>query len=140
MFGGRTANVRDARVRSLIDSNIKLAAVKRTAPPVAEGTAMAETKLPAKPPTPARDPREDTVSVTASTGPSPGSTEPIKPIAVKTLNVQGGARMSRAFGIRRPTTANFTRRRRQAPSPRSPPSRASCRLRRPAPRPAFSAS
>jgi D-alanyl-D-alanine carboxypeptidase len=94
VFGGRTANVRDARVRSLIDSNIKLAAVKRTAPPVAEGTAMAETKLPAKPPTPARDPREDTVSVTASTGPSPGSTEPIKPIAVKTLNVQGGGRMA----------------------------------------------
>lgn len=94
VFGGRTANVRDARVRSLIDSNIKLAAVKRTAPPVGEGTATAETKLPAKPPTPARDPREDTVAVTASTGPSLGSTEPIKPIAVKTLSVQAGGRMA----------------------------------------------
>ena len=38
VFGGRTANARDARVRSLIDNNINIAAVKRTAPPVIEGS------------------------------------------------------------------------------------------------------
>jgi D-alanyl-D-alanine carboxypeptidase len=93
VFGGRTAKARDERVRSLINGNITIAAVKRTAPPVGEGTAMAETKLPAKPPTPVRDPRED-ISVTASTGPSLGSTEPIKPIAVKTVSLQASGRMA----------------------------------------------
>ena len=37
VFGGRTAEARDARVRSLIDNNINIAAVKRTAPPIVEG-------------------------------------------------------------------------------------------------------
>src|SRR5690242_132157 len=37
VFGGRSAPARDARVRSLIDNNINIAAVKRTAPPVVEG-------------------------------------------------------------------------------------------------------
>src|SRR4249919_475306 len=37
VFGGRTAEARDARVRSLIDNNINIAAVKRTAAPVIEG-------------------------------------------------------------------------------------------------------
>lgn len=93
VFGGQTASARDARVRGLIEGKISIASTTRTAPPVAEGTAMAETKLPAKPPTPMRDPREDTVSITASTGPSLGSTEPIRPIAIKTVNVQTGGGM-----------------------------------------------
>jgi D-alanyl-D-alanine carboxypeptidase len=93
VFGGRTASARDARVRSLIENNIKLAATTRTAPPVAEGTAVAETKLPAKPPAPQRDPREEAVA-TSSGGPSLGSTEPIKPIAVKTVSVQAGPSMT----------------------------------------------
>ena len=43
VFGGRSAPARDARVRSLIENNINIAAVKRTAPPVVEGweTALA---------------------------------------------------------------------------------------------------
>jgi D-alanyl-D-alanine carboxypeptidase len=36
VFGGRTASARDARVVSLIENNINIAAVKRTAPLVAE--------------------------------------------------------------------------------------------------------
>ena len=90
VFGGRTASARDARVRGLIESNIKLAAATRTASPVAEGTAMAETRMPAKPPAPQRDPRDDVAAATSSGGPSLGSTEPIKPIAVKTVSVQAG--------------------------------------------------
>ena len=44
VFGGRSAKARDARVRSLIDNNINIAAVKRTAPPVVEGWATAQAR------------------------------------------------------------------------------------------------
>ncbi|MBS0245865.1 MAG: SPOR domain-containing protein [Proteobacteria bacterium] len=88
VFGGRTARARDALVRSLINDTIKVAAVHRTAPPVGEGTAVAETKMPVKPPTPAADPREETVA--AADAPQTGSTDPIKPNAVKTLLVRPG--------------------------------------------------
>src|SRR6185312_10318459 len=37
VFGGRSAQARDARVRSLLENNINIAAIKRTAPPVVEG-------------------------------------------------------------------------------------------------------
>ncbi len=90
VFGGRTARARDAQVRNLIDDTIKVAAVRRTAPPAGEGTAVAETKLPAKPPAPAADPREEPVAVSAN-APEPGSTDPIKPNAVKTLMVRPAA-------------------------------------------------
>ena len=89
VFGGRTARARDAVVRNLIDDTIKVAAVRRTAPPVSEGTAVAETKMPAAPPAPVADPRAQTV-VAAIDAPEPGSTDPIKPNAVKTLMVRPG--------------------------------------------------
>jgi D-alanyl-D-alanine carboxypeptidase len=95
VFGGRTADARDARVRSLIDNNINIAAVKRTAPPVIEGweTAIARKDL--------KENKEDDrtgsapIRVAAATssatdGPAPGSTEPIKPVAVKTVTVHPG--------------------------------------------------
>src|SRR5674476_265937 len=41
VFGGRTANARDARVLSLINNNINIAAVKRSAPPLVEGVETA---------------------------------------------------------------------------------------------------
>src|SRR5450631_3229351 len=44
VFGGRTANARDARMRSLIDNNVNIAAVKRTAPPLVEGSEIAEAR------------------------------------------------------------------------------------------------
>ncbi len=98
VFGGRTADARDARARSMIDNNINVAALKRTAPPVVEGweTAQARTGdakplmakvasvTPLPPPAPA-----STASITPS--PAPGSTAPIKPNPVKTIAVQGGA-------------------------------------------------
>jgi D-alanyl-D-alanine carboxypeptidase len=92
VFGGRTANERDARVRSLIDSNINIASAKRTAPLMAEGAEVAEAKdakkdIPEKaspaPPAPAS-------ANVASNGPPVGSTEPIKPNAVKTFTVHPG--------------------------------------------------
>jgi D-alanyl-D-alanine carboxypeptidase len=98
VFGGTTAKARDARVRALIEGHIVTASTNRTAPPIAEGTAMAETKLPAKPPTPSRDPREEAVATSAG-APSLGSTDPIKPIAVKTVSVQAGTRMASLSAI-----------------------------------------
>jgi D-alanyl-D-alanine carboxypeptidase len=96
VFGGTTASSRDARVRGLIEGHIATASTTRTAPPLAEGTAMAETKLPVRPPTPARDPREEAVAAVtpAANAPSLGSTEPIKPVAVKTLSVKAGVQMA----------------------------------------------
>jgi D-alanyl-D-alanine carboxypeptidase len=85
VFGGRTAEARDARMRSLIENNINVASLKRTAPVIAEGTT----------PEPAR--KEQVVAVAAApaapavAGPQPGSTDPIKPIEVKTFTVKPGA-------------------------------------------------
>jgi D-alanyl-D-alanine carboxypeptidase len=82
VFGGRTANARDARVESLIDSNIRTASTKRTAPLLAEG---AEDK----------DGKEKAVTAAAAPAtaapPAAGSTEPIKPNPVKTVSVAPGA-------------------------------------------------
>src|SRR5450759_338825 len=83
VFGGRTANARDAHVRSLIDNNINIAAVKRTAPPVVEGWETAETR--------AKDSKEKVVSappLPRHAEPALGSTDPIKPNPVKTFTVQ----------------------------------------------------
>src|SRR3974390_3427565 len=44
VFGGRTASARDARVLSLINNNINIAAAKRSAPPLLEGWETAETR------------------------------------------------------------------------------------------------
>ena len=97
VFGGRTADARDTRVRGLIESNINVAAVKRTAPPIVEGweTAQARKEI--------RDTKDEDrtgsapvrvasaapQTVTAD-APAPGSTDPIKPTAVKTVAVQPG--------------------------------------------------
>jgi D-alanyl-D-alanine carboxypeptidase len=99
VFGGRTASARDARVTSLIDNNINIAAVKRTAPPVIEGREIAVARKDTK------DSKEDDrtgaapVRVASATqppapsatdGPPLGSTDPIKPLTVKTVAVHPG--------------------------------------------------
>ena len=96
VFGGRTAEARDARVRSLIDNNINIAAVKRTAPSVIEGRETAQARKDIK------DGKDDdrtgsapvvrvasveSVASPASDAPAPGSTDPIKPNTVKTVTV-----------------------------------------------------
>ncbi len=96
VFGGRTAEARDARVRSLIDNNINIASVKRTAPPIVEGSQIAQAR---KDPKEAKDEDRtgsapvvrvasvDPVASAASDAPAPGSTDPIKPNTVKTVTV-----------------------------------------------------
>lgn len=96
VFGGRTANARDARAIGLIDNNINIASIKRTAPPVGEATEVATAKPlpPAKPARPERETSRDEPVVVASAttkAPLPGSTDPIKPIAIKTVTVHPGS-------------------------------------------------
>ena len=103
VFGGSTAAARDARMRSLIANNVNIAATRRTAPLVVEGWTGAKVQVAAAPPVPAADPRPAQVAVAAMPTPlptpapiaapatavvSPGSTDPIKPVAVRTVAVQ----------------------------------------------------
>jgi D-alanyl-D-alanine carboxypeptidase len=92
VFGGRTAEARDVRVRSMIDNNINIAAFKRTAPPVVEGWASAGTR--------AKDGREKVAAATPvphHAAPVPGSTDPIKPNPVKTYAMRVGAMRTAAL-------------------------------------------
>ena len=103
VFGGRTAEARDARVRGLIESNVNVAAVKRTSPLVVEGweTAQAAKDIARKD---IKEGKEDdrtgsapvrvasvTPTAVAVDAPAPGSTEPIKPNTVKTVIVHPGS-------------------------------------------------
>jgi D-alanyl-D-alanine carboxypeptidase len=108
IFGGRSAPARDARVRSLIDNNINIAAVKRTAPPVVEGweTALArKDHLDKEKKDKDRDDdrtasapvRVASVTRASSDAPLPGSTDPIKPNAVKTVAVHPGSMRTAAL-------------------------------------------
>lgn len=128
VFGGRTARARDARARSLIDNNINIASVKRTAPMVAEGWDVKERMTTAAVPAPEPAPGREAVAAPAqpasavlvpaplSEGPSPGSTEPIKPNAVKTVTVHPGAMATAALS---PLPADS---RKLSPVPAAPPS------------------
>jgi D-alanyl-D-alanine carboxypeptidase len=94
VFGGRSAEARDAHVRSLIDNNVNIAAVNRTAPPIVEGWETAEARS-----NDGKD-KEQTGATTVShsvpsansapDAPALGSTDPIKPNAVKTFTVHPG--------------------------------------------------
>ena len=100
VFGGNTANARDARVRNLIDENFNVAAVKRTAPPVVEGSDIAQASAKDFNKEPTKDSKEQTAAITPPrvataaapepNGPAPGSTDPIKPNTVKTFTVHPG--------------------------------------------------
>ncbi len=66
VFGGSTAAARDARMRSLIDNNINIASVRRTAPMVVEGwTGAGGQVAAAPPPVPAPIPRPAPVAALA---------------------------------------------------------------------------
>ena len=110
VFGGRTAEARDARVRSMIDNNINVAALKRTAPPVVAGWETAGVR--------AKDGKESVAAALPAqhhNEPAPGSTDPIKPNPVKTFAMQIGTMRTASLlplsqGSRRlipaPTTAS----------------------------------
>jgi D-alanyl-D-alanine carboxypeptidase len=106
VFGGRTASARDARVVSLLNNNVNIASAKHTAPPMVEGwqnqvaQAAVKDKVAAAAPThvaapvpPPVAPKVELVAAVAAepAGPALGSTDPIKPVPVKTVTVQPGA-------------------------------------------------
>ncbi|ARQ01463.1 serine hydrolase [Pseudorhodoplanes sinuspersici] len=119
VLGGASGGARDAKMRSLIEQKISLAAVKRTAPKiveVADASVAFPTPIgspgPAAQPVPAPQPAAapaqaerpverpvrvasaaanvPTKSASQSEQPTPGSTEPIRPRLVKTLSVKAG--------------------------------------------------
>jgi D-alanyl-D-alanine carboxypeptidase len=74
VLGGSTAGQRDARMRELISSNIKLASLRKGGPVVAEKAEQVEASRPPQ------------IAFADDGGPSqPGSTEPIRPLLVKTI-------------------------------------------------------
>ncbi len=118
VLGGTSGGARDAKMRSLIEGKISLASVKRTAPKIVEiadasapapaaqaAAAPAANPFPLPQPAPAaqveRPVRVASASPTVPTKsegmraassdqPTPGSTDPIKPLLVKTLSVKAG--------------------------------------------------
>jgi D-alanyl-D-alanine carboxypeptidase len=98
VFGGNTANARDARVRSLIENNVNIAAVKRTSPQIVEGWETAEANAKENTKENAKENIKEAVkeskdkeqTASATEGPKPGSTDPIKPNSVKTVTVHPG--------------------------------------------------
>ncbi|HZR59893.1 MAG TPA: D-alanyl-D-alanine carboxypeptidase [Xanthobacteraceae bacterium] len=91
VLGGRSAFERDAHMRALIDANIRLASARRTAPVLAEHSdakyALASVQPLAKivrkqavPP-----PADPAPAATATAHATVGSSEPIRPVAVKTI-------------------------------------------------------
>ncbi len=101
VFGGRTGNSRDARMRELVGKYVKVASLEKTA------TVLAAAKTPAMSEKDIGGPMQiapayaDTrvqaaaapaaVAISQVAGPLPGSTEPIKPNAVKTVKVKATA-------------------------------------------------
>jgi D-alanyl-D-alanine carboxypeptidase len=93
VFGGRSATARDARVRSLIENNVNIASVKRTAPLLVEGWDVAQARKDGEDSagrTGSAPVRVASMSPVAVDAPAPGSTEPIKPNSVKTVVVHPG--------------------------------------------------
>jgi D-alanyl-D-alanine carboxypeptidase len=121
VLGGASAGARDAKMRSLIEAKTQLASVKRTAPriteiadaapmpapvaapiaqvekpaPVAQAEKPARVAAPAKPQpaakSAARAAEPQPVAAVSADQPAPGSTEPIRPLLVKTLSVKAAA-------------------------------------------------
>jgi len=108
VFGGRTGNSRDARMRELVGKYIRVASLEKTA------TVLAAAKTPAAPEKVAGEPMQIApvaqtasavqaapipapVAAIQSAAPLPGSTDPIKPNAVKTVKVKTGTMRALSF-------------------------------------------
>jgi len=88
VLGGRSAGVRDARMRELISAHIREAAVRHTAPLLAEAAAPRNEPPPVltrtqAPPPPAA--RAQTTTAPNANAVTVGSSEPIQPVMVKTI-------------------------------------------------------
>lgn len=95
VLGGRSAFERDAHMRTLIEANIRLAALRRTAPVIAERAAPRATPEPvAVAKVRANEPAKEAAPVQSASTPLPtaharvavGSSDPIRPVVVKTIS------------------------------------------------------
>lgn len=91
VFGGRTAEARDARMRSMIDNNINIASLKRTAPQVIESSEIADASVKDVKEAPAKEKVAVAAPAPHNNEPALGSTDPIKPNPIKTFTVQVGS-------------------------------------------------
>ena len=122
VLGGASAGARDAKMRTLIEQKVSLASVKRTAPKITEiadaapmpapvaapekpvRVASAGAAIPPKPEQPAaksvnRAPEMRVAAVAPADQPVPGSTEPIRPLLVKTLSVKAAAKTASPMSL-----------------------------------------
>jgi D-alanyl-D-alanine carboxypeptidase len=111
VLGGRSAGLRDARMRDLVDEYITVAAVKRTAPMVAEAAPEpaaprsvapnAIQRVAAAIISPAKAEPVTTAAIPALPTPSraaPGSNDPLQPILVKTVFVKPASIKTASLG------------------------------------------
>ena len=98
VLGGRSAFERDAHMRELIDTHIKLAGLRRTAPIIAERAEQEDTQPVAFAREPMSSRADPTVTATASPRAIVGSSDPIRPLLVKTISY-------RAVTVHRPALA-----------------------------------
>jgi len=139
VLGGRSAGQRDAQMRNLLSAHIMTASTRRTAPAFAEApadrdeprsAAMADAEEPAPAPhakplmlhkvasgdaTASIEFPPPAVPVAPAAQPQPGSTDPIKPLLVKTVSIKPTEKAPRA------AKASFT----SIPSAPPPPAAAS---------------
>lgn len=122
VLGGASAGARDAKMRTLIEQKVSLASVKRTAPKITEiadaapmpapaaapekpvRVASAGAAIAAKPEQPSakagnRAQEIQVAAVAPADQPAPGSTEPIRPLLVKTLSVKAAAKSTTAMSL-----------------------------------------
>lgn len=102
VFGGRTANWRDARMRSLIGKYIRVASKERTTPKldaVAQMKREQDKQTPAPMQTAAAVPIPVAAPEPAAVSPPLGSTDPMKPTPVKTLKVKAGSLQALTTGL-----------------------------------------
>jgi D-alanyl-D-alanine carboxypeptidase len=93
VFGGRTGNWRDARMRELIGKYIRVASKERSAPKL-DAVAQMKSEPEKRTPTPMQTAAAVPIPVAApaieTPVPATGSTDPIKPTPVKTVAVKAG--------------------------------------------------
>jgi D-alanyl-D-alanine carboxypeptidase len=139
VLGGSSAGSRDARMRSLLEETIASAATKRTATMVAETTPKAEPKpapqaeakasdrfqLASASSVPARSDPAPTAAIPAPRS-APGSADPIRPVAVKTLTVKPGSGVHTAsvMPVQMPKAAPAQEQSSDTTPPAAPPARA----------------
>lgn len=104
VLGGRSAGLRDARMRDLIDDYIAVASVKRTVPMIAEAVEPAPAprtaiqRVAAAIIPPAKAEPTTTAAIPMPPRAAPGSSDPLQPILVKTVFVRPASIKTASLG------------------------------------------